>query len=308
MKHSQKNLTSDIKRVGIFVDSNLQNPWGVVNKDDNIFWVANNATSLITQYNKEGKSTTVQQISVTGESPTGLSLNKELFYFNSKLVSLICVTKNGTIDVWDSSMGLKTTIAYQSCNSCYTGLTILKNLLFVCDFSQGKIDVFDSKFKFIESFKNDELLMNGYAPYNIINQSNKLYICYAKQNALKNDISPGDGNGYIDVMNSKGVVIQRLVNRGYLNSPWGMITAKIKYRSNEKKVLIVSNSGDGTILIYNRKTGVLIHTLQDCDSNNIKIDNLKSLLKIKTSKNYKIYFTAGINDNMNGLFGVINKI
>ena len=118
MKHSQKNLTSDIKRVGIFVDSNLQNPWGVVNKDDNIFWVANNATSLITQYNKEGKSTTVQQISVTGESPTGLSLNKELFYFNSKLVSLICVTKNGTIDVWDSSMGLKTTIAYQSCKVC----------------------------------------------------------------------------------------------------------------------------------------------------------------------------------------------
>jgi uncharacterized protein (TIGR03118 family) len=311
MKHCQKNLTSDLNHVGNFVDTNLQNPWSVINKDDNIFWVVNNSTSLITQYNKEGRSTGLQTISVTGESPTGLIMSKEQFHFNNELASLICVTKNGTIDIWNSTFGSKTKIAYSDCSSCYTGLIILKNLLFVCNFGQSKIDVFDSKFKFVNSFTDSELIESGYGPYNIITQSDKLYICFAKQNSLKNDVLNGQGNGYIDIFNSNGKFIQRLINRGYLNSPWGMITAKIKYKSKEKKILIVANSGDGTILIYNRKTGLLMHTLQDSDSNNIKIDNLKSLLKIPISKNsskYKIYFTAGINNSTNGLLGVINKI
>jgi uncharacterized protein (TIGR03118 family) len=313
----------------------LQHPWGIVNKDSKTFWIADNQTSVITQYNKDGSWTGVQPVTVTGQNPTGLVNNTtNSFVVNGAPATLITATENGTIDVWNSNTGSSTISVSRTLNAVYKGLDILNGNLCVANFSNGTVDVFDGTFAWIASFTDAELVDTGYAPYNVYAQSGKLYVSFAKQDALKLSALPGDGNGYIDVFDSNGVLLKRLVNRGYLNVPWGMLAIEVSNSKRKLKLLLVANNGSGVISIYDRKTGTLLKTLKDKFLNDILIDNLRSIVVINNSANTgnstctvkqgkvkcndknknknnnngsTIYFTAGINLSANGLFGMLNK-
>ena len=52
-----------------------------------------------------------------------------------------------------------------------------------------------------------------------------LYVTYALQDAQKHDDVAGPGHGFVDVFDTNGNLIQRLVSMGALNSPWGMAWA-----------------------------------------------------------------------------------
>ncbi len=355
MFRQQTNLTSDVALVGKYTDPNLQNPWGVVNKDKSTFWIADNDANVISQYDKSGKWTGVLPITVTGGKPTGLVKNTDSTLFQA--ATLIVVTQNGTIEAWNTNTGTSTQIVYQLNNTVYTGVDILKGQLYVANFSRGTVDIFDTNFNYVDSFSDAELVDTTYAPYNVYSQSGKLYVAFAKQNAMKTDVLNGEGNGYIDVFDPNGVLLKRLVNRGHLNSPWGMTAVEMEYRGSKTKLLLVGNAGSGTIAIYDRKCGDLLQTMKDDNKNCILIDSLKGLLILDLSENCppppcppppcpprpvcntrggrrvqavqarcvnpnpvncnnncdknristSIYFTAGINDQANGLFGVLKR-
>src|SRR5205814_3985839 len=122
------------------------------------------------------------------------------------------------------------------------------NFLFATNFHSGAIDVFDTNFVPVINpiAFQDPNLPAGYAPFNIANIGGQLYVTYAKQDADKHADVAGDGNGFIDVFDTSGVLAKRLVSRGPLNSPWGMAVAPAGF-GEFSHALLVGNFGNGRI-------------------------------------------------------------
>ena len=118
---------------------------------------------------------------------------------------------------------------------------------------------------------------------------------YAKQSADKRDDVAGPGNGFIDVFDTSGNFLRRLVSNGQLNSPWGMAIVDDE--------LWVGNFGDGRINNFDSTTGAFIETISRADGTPLVFDGLWDLLLL----NDEVFFSAGIADEEHGLFGVITE-
>jgi uncharacterized protein (TIGR03118 family) len=95
------------------------------------------------------------------------------------------------------------------------------DFLFATNFHNGTVDVFDSRFapaNLAGSF-TDLSIPSGFAPFGIANLGGRLYVTYAKQNAARHDDVAGPANGFVDIFDTNGNLIRRLVTRGRLNSP-----------------------------------------------------------------------------------------
>ena len=80
----------------------------------------------------------------------------------------------------------------------------------------------------------------------------------------------GQGNGFVDIFDLDGVLIQRLVSNGNLNSPWGLALAPDQF-GDFGKALLVGNFGDGTINAYDPASGAYLGALQDSTGGVISI-------------------------------------
>ncbi len=83
---------------------------------------------------------------------------------------------------------------------------------------------------------------------------------YALQDAQKHDDVACPGCGYVDVFDTNGNFIQRLVSAGALNSPWGMAWAPSGFGKFGGD-LLVGNFGDGKINAFDPSTGNLLGTI-----------------------------------------------
>ena len=120
-------------------------------------------------------------------------------------------------------------IVFTSPTAVYKGLAIAATLngsfLYASNFHDGTVDVFDTKFKKVTSPGgfSDPTIPPGYAPFGIQNIHGLIYVTYAMQDAAKHDDVAGPGRGFVDVYTTDGFLVERLVSRGALNSPWGMV-------------------------------------------------------------------------------------
>src|SRR5262249_44369889 len=123
---------------------------------------------------------------------------------------------------------------------------------------------------------NDPTLPAGFAPFGIRNIGGNLYVTYAKQDTDKHDDVAGPGNGFIDVFDTNGNLVRRLVSGGVLNSPWGLALAPTNFGvfSND---LIVGNFGDGLINAFDPTTGASLGQVIDVHANAVHIDGLWGL-------------------------------
>jgi uncharacterized protein (TIGR03118 family) len=185
------------------------------------------------------------------------------------------------------------------------------HFLYAADFHNGKIDVIDGQFNQVTLGTNgfgtftDPNLPRGFAPFNIQNLGGKLYVTYAQQNATGTRDVAGPGNGFIDVFDTSGHFLQRLVSNGALNSPWGLALAPSNFGSFSND-LLVGNFGDGTISAYNPTTGAFVGQMLDEDGNAIHIDGLWGLQfgnGVSSGSPNTLFFSAGINSGRDGLFG-----
>jgi uncharacterized protein (TIGR03118 family) len=172
------------------------------------------------------------------------------------------------------------------------------NFLYAANFSTGKIDVFDKNFAKVTLAGNftDINLPSGFAPFNVQNIGGKLYVTYAMQDPAKHDDVPGPGKGFVDVYDTSGNLLQRLVTQSALNSPWGLALAPSTFGQFAND-LLVGNFGDGTINVFNPVTGTLLGTLKDLNGNTITNQGLWGLAFGNGSQGFdpaKLYFTAGI--------------
>ena len=157
----------------------------------------------------------------------------------------------------------------------------------------------------------DPSLPSGYVPFNVHVIGGSIYVTYAVQDATKHDDVAGAGHGLVDVFDSQGNFLQRLVNPGgILNSPWGMVIAPSSF-SKYAGDLLVGNFGDGTIDAFNPTTGSFVGDLMKPDNTPVVIDGLWGLVQGNDGNggsSDKIYFSAGPDGESHGLFGVLQSV
>jgi uncharacterized protein (TIGR03118 family) len=335
----QTNLISDLGNQGAqVVDPNLKNPWGLAMGPATPLWVANNNSGTATIYTINPGGTMAQKLTnmVTlpggrastgdGPSPTGQVFNPTSgFVVTSKAGSgpalFIFSAEAGQISAWspaaDPFMTGNATaqVEFSSQTAVYKGLAIARTedhtFLYASNFHDGTVDVFNSRFHKVHLDGNfrDPAIPAGYAPFGIQELDGHLYVTYALQNATKHDDVSGPGHGFIDIFTNNGFLIKRLASRGALNSPWGLALAPDGFGPFGDK-LIVGNFGDGLINAFGRFSGHFFGHLRSEQGQPIQIDDLWALRfgTQTTGGTHTLLFSAGINDEQDGLVGSINHV
>jgi uncharacterized protein (TIGR03118 family) len=256
-------------------------------------------------------------------APTGIVWNPSASFLvpGTKIPAIfIFSTEDGTISAWAGGLNPADSAvlaADESSNSAiYKGLAFAVNargaFLFATNFHNGTVDVFgpngaDGMFTkaTLDGDFTDPEIPSGYAPFNIVNLDGDLFVTYAKQDANKEDDAAGAGHGFVDVFDTDGHLIRRFESRGRLNSPWGIARASFAFGPFSGKILI-GNFGDGRINVF-ENDGRFIDQLEDAHGKPLVIDGLWALTLGggRNSSPDTLYFSAGPNDETNGLFGTI---
>ncbi len=312
----QTNLVSDIPGLGLITDPNLVNPWGMAYSATSPFWVSDNGTGLSTLYNGAG---TPQALVVTippapgGSGPSkptgqvfngGSGFNADRFIF---------ATEDGTISGWRGALGTNAELLVDNSpgGAIYKGLAIGSNasgdFIYAANFHANSIDVFNSTFAptNLSGLFLDPNLPAGYAPFNIQNLGGSLYVAYAQQDANAEDEIAGPGAGFVDVFDTDGVFLRRLISNGALDAPWGLALAPADFGLYSDD-LLVGNFGDGLINAFDPLSGNFLGTLNGPGGTPISIDGLWALGFGNGSNANQLFFTAGLNDEANGLFGKLS--
>ena len=322
----QTNLVSNIQGVAAFTDANLKNPWGISSSPTSPFWISNNGTGTSTLYNGAGQPFPVNNPLVVtippspGGTPTGQVFNGGSGFelAPGQPARFLFATEAGTIAGWNPATNATNALIEVNnggTGASYKGLAIGNNasgdFLYAANFGNGKIDVFDSGFaaaSLAGSF-TDPNLPSGYAPFNIQNLNGTLYVTYALVGQGGDDV-PGAGNGIVDAFDTNGNLIKRVVTGGALNSPWGLALAPAAF-GEFGGALLVGNFGDGLINAFNPTTGTPLGTLRDAANNPIANDGLWGLHFGNGGNGGSLntlYFTAGPNNEADGLFGSIAAV
>jgi len=324
----------------ITVDSNLVDPWGIARSTTSPWWVSDRAAGVSTLYN----GTTGAEVplivtiphapqSATG-SPTGIVFNGSSdFAVTPGLPAIfLFVSLDGTISGWNPTAN--PTMAIQkvpgSTESVLTGATIAQigndRCLYVADIRQGKIAVYDTNFNPVRVGKHafddeygkrafdDEDIPKGFAPFNVQNIGNNLYVTYAQQNQAKNFVNFGAGLGFVDVFSPRGRLLMRLERGDWFNAPFGLVLAPTDFGSFSHK-LIVGQFGSGEILAFNAITGRFEGKLRDQNNNVIVLPGLWGISfgagqpsPQNSGPANALFFNAGINQGMGGLFGNLTPV
>jgi uncharacterized protein (TIGR03118 family) len=318
----QTNLVSNLPGVAKNTDPNLQNPWGIAADSTGFFWIADNGTGRISLYANFAASTSaLYTVPPPGGSPSGrIAAPTGIVFNNTTDFSITSGGKTGTAFlILDTEDGTISACCVNSTNAIlevdnsatgavYKGLALGSNatngnLLFATNFNAGTIDVYDKNFHKVSLPFQDTSIPTGYAPFGIRNINGNLYVTYALQDTAKHDDVAGPGNGFIDVFDTSGNLLHRLVSGGNLNSPWGLALAPANFGifSND---LIVGNFGDGLINVYDPTSGTYIGQVQDFNGKAVHIDGLWGLsFGNGVSPTNTLFFTAGINGERDGLSG-----
>lgn len=304
--YAQTNLVSDIPGIAATTDADLVNPWGISFAPSSPFWISDNHTGLSTLYTGTGqKLGLVVTIPPPGGSPVGTTASPTGTVFNGgtsfKGDKFIFATEDGTIAGWQGGTTATLRADMSGASAVYKGIALGQNssgdFIYAANFNAGTVDVFDSSYASttLSGKFTDPNLPAGYAPFNIENINNKLYVTYALQNADKHDDVAGPGNGYVDVYDTDGNLLERFASGGALNSPWGMAVAPGSFGgfSND---LLIGNFGDGTINAFDFQGNLLGH-LEDSNGKPIVNEGLWGLASGNSGPGFDhntLYFTAGI--------------
>jgi len=317
-RYMQTNLLSNLSGKAAFTDANLKNPWGMAFAPGGPFWISDNNSGFSTVCEANGQFDFAVQIPLPPGSkssfsaPTGLVYNQtgDFSVGGTGPALFIFSTEDGTIAGWNG--GLATLTANLSGKGAiYKGLamgsTASGNFLYATDFHNGKIQVFDKNYSpttLAGSF-TDASIPAGFAPFGITNIQNQLFVTYAMQDAQKVNDQPGSGNGFVDIFDTQGHLMNHLLAHGALNSPWGVAMAPANFGAFSND-LLVGNLGDGTIHAYNLSTKALLGALDDQSGKTLVIDGLWDLVFGDGSFGKPLntlFFSAGITGQANGLFG-----
>ncbi len=208
--------------------------------------------------------------------------------------------------------------------------------LYAADFGAAPaIKVFDGKFQpmdvvFDQPFddnKNGKVDPGEYAPFNIQmlvtpEGHHHMYVAYAKTQACpkeeiakktckKGELFIGEedtskpGYGRMAEFHQNGDLVNTWNDGGKLSAPWGMAYAPENF-GKLSGTLLVANFGSGLIAAYDPKTRDFVDYLRDDQGAPVEIDKIWGLLfgnGESLGDTNALYFTAGPDDEKDGLFG-----
>ncbi|MDQ2926632.1 MAG: TIGR03118 family protein [Pseudomonadota bacterium] len=308
-------------------DTHLVNAWGIAFNPQGFVWVANNGTSTSTLYDGNGVPQSLVVAIPPGAAgnadPTGIVFNdSSSFVVTQAGVSgasaFIFVGEAGTISGWSPAVNMNNAVRVvdgAAQGKVYKGLAIASQAgalrLYATDFHNGRVDVFDANFAPVVSAGafSDVNLPAGYAPFGIQAIGSQIFVSYAMQDAQARNEVLGAGLGAVDVFDTAGALITRLIAPGgKLDAPWGMVVAPASFGPFGND-LLVGNLGDGTINAFNSTTGALVGTLADGNGTAIAIDGLWGLAfgnGINSQPTTTLFYAAGPAGGTNGVYGRID--
>ena len=278
-----------------------------------------------------------------GGLPSGIvfSGGKGFKLSNGGAAAFLFVGEDGILSGWNGTANTRALVIKNNAGASeYKGLALASNgganFIYAANFMTGKVDVWDTTFAPVSMPFRDPGLPAGYAPFNIQAVGSWLYVTYAKVGPDGDD-QAGPGNGFVDIYNTDGSFVKRFASRGTLNSPWGVAMAPAGFlQSNNmgdddndhnkgedhnsgrgghddfdasQPVILVGNFGDGRINVYTldgRYQGQL-----QTHKKTIVIDGLWALSFPPSTATAidpnRLYFTAGPNDESDGVFGYLIK-
>jgi uncharacterized protein (TIGR03118 family) len=268
-------------------------------------------------------------------APTGIVFNGSATDFQlktGKSAHFIFATEDGTISGWagglDAVLEVDNSDNGSANGAVYKGATSGEingqKFLYVTNFRSGKVEVYNTNFKRADIDGNafnangdcdvdghndcgDERVPVGFAPFNIQNIGGILFVTYAKQDAPRHDPVGGDGFGYVEIFTPDGKHIGHLQHGGWMNAPWGVVWTTRDFGEFSNSIL-VGNFRSGWIAAFNGFTYKFEGFVKNPDNTLMTIDGIWSL----TFGNDggaggadTLFFTAGPNNENDGLFGTI---
>jgi len=251
----------------------------------------------------------------------------------------VFVTEDGCINAWSANTAVamssapvvinysKTAPALPSRANCvFTGVALTNNAfntdayakaggnhLFATDIRNNVIRVFDNKWQDVTStfhFETPETVGRLH-PFNILDLGGHLFVAYADFDPESDEGQEqilGAGLGHVVEYNEDGTLVKDFHTHGVLNAPWGMAIAHASFGTFAND-LLVANFGDGTLSAFDLTSGDFVGYLRDPDTKIISIDGLWGITfgnGVSLGDANALYFTAGPNNEEDGLFGRLN--
>jgi len=343
----QVNLVSNTPKYNpVHWDSTLKNAWGLAWAPSGIPWVNANGQGISEVYTSEGAMIPARPavniptpMDTTGGPVSGIVFagGKGFRLSNGGTANFIFVGEDGILSGWNGAAGNNAIrIKDLSSTSEFKGLAIgswgTNNYIYAADFKANRIIVWDTGFAKVSMPFHDPNIPAGFAPFNIQAVGTWLFVTYAKVGPTGDDVK-GAGNGFVDIYGMDGSFKTRFASRGWLNSPWGVTAAggtfldagdmgdddhggdnhgensgKGSSHTDVDSVILIGNFGDGRINVYSMM-GQWLGQLRS-HNQTIVIDGLWALSFAPTTSTVdqsRLYFTAGPDDEMNGIFGYLKK-
>jgi uncharacterized protein (TIGR03118 family) len=346
--YKQANLVSNIMGMAPVHDPNLKNPWGLTRSSGSPWWVGNNNSGTSTLYDGKGNiiplvvTVPAPKGAPTGtqSAPTGVVFNgspTDFLLAPGKQAIFIFATEDGTISGWNPGIDFHNAVLKVDNSdgggadgAVYKGATSGeingKRFLYVTNFRSAKVEVYDTNFKRVhlgeDAFDPDddddhdrdkngaEGIPRGFAPFNIQNIGGTLFVTYAKQDAPRHDPVGGDGLGFVEIFTPSGKHIGHLEHGDWFNAPWGVVWTTRDFGEFSNTIL-VGNFRSGWIAAFNGFTHKFIGFVRNPDNSLMFLDGLWSLTfgnDATAGPANTLFFTAGINNEQDGLFGTITPV
>ena len=309
------NLVADTGGA-VHKDKLMVNAWGIASLGGNDpFWINDEGSGVSELIDGKGKisaglrSVTIPALAgaLGASRPTGIVANTtdQFSLPNGSPALFIFDTIDGTVAGWNATMGRNAAIVVNnSSKAVYTGLAIATKggspFLYAAN-SNGTVDVFDGGFKPVKTTGGfaDPHLSTGLTPYGIATIANNVFVAYAARHF--------QSGGAVDEFDSDGNLIMQFTS-AKLNAPWAVVTAPQNFGAFSND-LLVGNFGDGRIIAFNPTNGEFLGQLMRPNGQPIQISGLWALMVGEgvsgvTNPN-ALYFTAGPNGQLDGLFGFI---
>jgi uncharacterized protein (TIGR03118 family) len=343
--YNQINLVSDLTTVMPAPtqpqDEHLKNPWGLARGSSTPWWVSNNNDGSSQLFTGAGvlipinPNNLVEVPNAPSQpapgTPTGVVFNGNSTDFllvpgNAASSALfIFVTEDGTISGWNPGVNRASAVIVRdhsqipdaAAGAVYKGATIgaFKGhpYLYVANFRSGKVEVYDTNFNRVhlsEDRFDDDRIPHDFAPFNVQAIGRNLFVTYAKQDAAKHDPVGGAGLGYVDVFSPSGKLLARLDHGDWFNAPWGVVLTPGEF-GVFSHTLLIGNFRGGWIAAFNPVTLDFEGFVRKADNSILKIDGVWALSFGNGSAagpSTTLFFTAGINDENDGLFGTLTPV
>lgn len=309
---------ADQPGVAPVTDPSLVNAWGLSAAPGGPLWVANNGTGTSTVYDNSSFAKLPLTVNIAAPgggpaAPTGTvftSLTGDSFQVTAAGKTghslFLFATEGGTIAGWSPSVNgteAINAVDMSGQGAVFKGLALAQDdggppRLFAADFINNRVDMFNSRFQSVGAF-TDPSLPAGYAPFNVQALQGRIYVTFALHGD-GHDEAHGAGLGYVDVFNTSGRLIRRLISGGPLNAPWGLTIAPYSF-GHLGGALLVGNFGDGAVNAFDPNSGRFLGQLK-AGGAPVSIDGLWAL---RNGPDGTVIFSSGPNHEANGLVGVI---